>query len=216
MIKAVCFDLDGTIIDTNELIIQSFQHVFKAKNMPREYIIEQMGKPLSEQMQFFSDRKKEEAVDDLIKQYRTFNGEQHDHFVTAFPKVKEVITALQEQSIRLAVVTSKIRMTTERSLTWCKLDGYFESIVTIDDVTHPKPHPEPVQKALAALNLHPSEVIMVGDSPFDIQSAKAAGVISVAVGWSLKGTTLLKQYEPDYVIDHMEQLLEVMEKENAR
>ncbi|CAM3703098.1 pyrophosphatase PpaX [Marinicrinis lubricantis] len=215
MIETVLFDLDGTILDTNELIIESFIHVMEGKMDPpltRERLIHQMGKPLAMQMRYFSGRGEQEPVDDLIREYRAYNLRRHDELVRPFPYVKEVLQSLKDSGIRLGVVTSKIRLTSDKGLTLCGIKDYMETIVTIEDVQHAKPHPEPVLEALKRMNAKPETALMVGDSPFDIESAHQAGVQAVGVAWSLKGAEVLSKYNPEYVIDDMRELLKIVQQ----
>ncbi|MFC4812178.1 pyrophosphatase PpaX [Paenibacillus sp. GCM10023250] len=207
-IKAVLFDLDGTILDTNELIIQSFLYALKGIVPPdftREHIIPSMGQPLSAQLRLFSGR---EQVDDLVSAYREVNLRLHDEYVKAFPNVNEVFRKLREAGIKLGIVTTKIRLTTERGLRYVGLDDYVEpgAIVTIEDVSRPKPDPEPVRRALEIIGTRPEETLMVGDSVVDIQAAEAAGVASVGVAWSLKGEWVLRESGARYVISDMRDL----------
>lgn len=203
----VLFDLDGTIIDTNELIIASIQHVWQQRYgtlLDREEIIPQMGLPLEQQFQTFTGL---DEVQDLIAEYRKFNYEAHDDYVKPFPYVKEVLTTLRENGIRTGAVTTKMRASSLRSLAFCGLDELLEVLVTVDDVEHPKPHPEPVLKAVEQLAADPFKTLMVGDSPFDLVAAREAEAASAAVAWSLKGEDVLRGYEPTHVIYDMRELL---------
>ncbi|GIQ71525.1 pyrophosphatase PpaX [Xylanibacillus composti] len=207
--RTVLFDLDGTILDTNELIIESFQHVFRehmSKEIAREALIQQMGRPLDAQLRFFSGRTEAEEVDDLRQAYRTYNVSRHDELVTAFPHTREVLDRLKREGVRLGVVTSKVRMTTERGLRHCGLYEFMEAIVTVEDVVMPKPHPEAVQKAMQALDAEAGQTWMVGDSPYDVEAAKLAGVQAIGVGWSLKGTEVLRAAGADFLINDMREL----------
>ncbi|GAA0135311.1 pyrophosphatase PpaX [Paenibacillus sp. YSY-4.3] len=201
-IDTVLFDLDGTIVDTNELIIASFQHVLDKHKQPhtREQIIPYMGMTLEQQFQAFSGW---EDVAELVTDYRSFNTMHHDTMVKGFPHVDEVISTLKEKGIKLGIVTTKIRPSTMRVLELFGLLKYMDTIVTVQDVTHPKPHPEPVLMAMKQLDADPKRTLMVGDSPADIKSAQAAGALSAAVAWSLKGAEELKKYNPDYILEDM-------------
>ncbi|AZK45457.1 pyrophosphatase PpaX [Paenibacillus lentus] len=208
-IDTVLFDLDGTIIDTNELIIASFQHVLDKHKQPRtrEQIIPYMGMTLEQQFQAFSGW---QDVSELVTDYRSFNTIHHDTMVKGFPHVDEVISTLKDRGIKLGIVTTKIRPSTMRVLELFGLVKYMDTIVTVQDVTHPKPHPEPVLKAMEQLNADPKRTIMIGDSPADIKSAQAAGALSAAVAWSLKGAEELKKYNPDYILEDMLDLYGVL------
>ncbi|MGZ9586944.1 pyrophosphatase PpaX [Paenibacillus marinisediminis] len=216
MIQTVLFDLDGTIMDTNELIIDTFLHVLRDIVPPpftREQIIPTMGLTLEEQLQGFAKR---EDVSDLITAYRKYNLERHDEMVKPFPYVVEVLQNLRDAGIQLGVVTTKIRMTTERALKMFDMYDKMNVIVTVDDVTNAKPHPEPVRKAMEALGANPSRTLMVGDSPADIVSANAAGAVSCAVAWSLKGEQMLEQYKPRHIIHDMRDLYAIVGLEHNK
>lgn len=210
MLHTVLFDLDGTIIDTNELIIQSFLHTFEGVTLEpitREHIIPNMGRSLVDQMKFFSGR---EEVEDLIQKYRKFNIEKHDELVTEFKGVRETLGELHAAGIKLGIVTSKVRITTEMGLKLCGMYDYFSTIVTVQDVENPKPDPEGIRKALKALGSEAEGAAMVGDSHYDIEAAHNAGIPSIAVAWSLKGLEYLNQYNPTYIIDDIRELLPIV------
>ncbi len=210
MMDTVLFDLDGTLLDTNDLIIQSFIHVLKVAKLPpltKEQIIPQMGRTLVEQLQIFSGQ---QEVTELITIYRDFNLKYHDELIREFPYVKEVISELHRAGMKLAIVTTKMRKTSLMGLNKCGLEPYFKTMITLEDVVHPKPHPEPVEKALQALGSDPHQAMMVGDSPFDIESANRAGVTSVGVAWSLKGKEGLKPFHPKHMISDIRELYKMI------
>ncbi|ETT71981.1 HAD-superfamily hydrolase [Paenibacillus sp. FSL R7-277] len=216
MIECVLFDLDGTIVNTNELIINSFMHALKENNLPaltREQMIPHMGTTLHHQLSAFSGL---EDIGVLERSYRSYNNAHHDELVHAFPHVNETMEELLRRGIRMGVVTTKIRPSTLRTLEKFDLLKYMETIVTVNDVTHPKPHPEPVLTAVANLGVDPAKTLMVGDSAVDIQSAKAAGVRVAGVAWSLKGEAVLRTYEPDYIIQEMKDLYSIVEQETMQ
>ncbi len=205
-IRAVLFDLDGTIIDTNELIIQSFFHALRGvvpEGFTREHIIPSMGQPLTMQLQQFSGQN---DVAQLTQAYREYDHLRHDEMVSLFPGVAEVIPQLRNAGIRLGIVTTKMRATTIRALELLGISDYMETIITLDDVEHAKPHPEPVLKAIQALGTDPSETLMVGDSTVDMESAIAAGAIPVGVAWSLKGENKLFEAGAAHMLREMNEL----------
>jgi pyrophosphatase PpaX len=213
MIECVLFDLDGTIVDTNELIISSFMYALKDNGfapLTREEIIPYMGTTLQQQIRVFSGL--EDASGALENSYRSFNNEHHDELVRPFPQVNETMEELLRRGIKMGIVTTKIRPTTIKSLEMFDLLKYMDTIVTVNDVTEPKPHPEPVLTAVNNLGVDPRKTLMVGDSTVDIQSAKAAGVYAAGVAWSLKGEDTLRKYDPDYIIHNMKDIIEIVER----
>ncbi|MFB5761928.1 pyrophosphatase PpaX [Paenibacillus medicaginis] len=210
MINTILFDLDGTIIDTNELIITSFLHVLQGKTLQpltREVIIPHMGGTMENQLQTLTGLA---DVAGLVRDYRAYSMLHHDTMVKPFPNVLEVVKTLHKQGIKLGVVTTKIRPNTIRVLEMFDLVSYMGSIITVDDVEHPKPHAEPVLKAIQELSADPAHTLMVGDSSFDILAAQAAGVQSAGVAWSLKGEETLRGYNPDFMLKNMTDLLDLV------
>lgn len=210
MIDTVLLDLDGTIVDTNELIIASFINTLESNGLApltREQIIPHMGLTLEQQLRAFS------GVDDVtsyVTAYREYSAIHHDTMVAPFPEVTEVLTRLQAEGIKLGVVTTKIRPNTLKVLEMFQLDQFMEVIITQDDVEHTKPHPQPIERAMEALGSSPERTLMVGDSPADLQAASAAGVMSAAVAWSLKGEEELSKYHPQYILHTMSNLYELV------
>lgn len=206
----VLFDLDGTILDTNELIIRSFIEALDGyvdADFNRDHIIPSMGAPLIDQMKRFSGL---DDVAHLVDAYREVNLRLHDEYVKAFDYVLEVLERLHTDGVKIGVVTTKMRLTTDRGLAFVDIAKYMDAVITIDDVANAKPHAEPVQKALALLGVGPKKSLMVGDSTVDILSGINAGVDTVAVAWSMKGEQVLKEAGAKYVIHDMRDLYAIV------
>ncbi|SFA88848.1 pyrophosphatase PpaX [Lentibacillus halodurans] len=206
-IHTILFDLDGTLIDTNELIIESFVHTFNhvGQKLSREEAIEFIGPPLRDTFQQCHP----ERVDTLIEIYREHNQRYHDDYVKAFPNVAETLKELQRRQTQIGIVTTKMRGTVDMGLKVTRLDDYFETVITLDDVTNAKPHAEPVIEAMKALNASPESTLMVGDNSHDIEAGHHAGVKTAGVAWSLKGREKLLTYKPTFMLDDMQDLLDL-------
>ncbi len=208
IIRTILFDLDGTLIDTNELIIASFTHTIEQYgNRPysREEILDFIGPPLKDSM----DKIDPDRADELMHTYRKHNIENHDAYVKAYEGVVDTIKSLKEAGFKLGIVTTKMRTTVTMGLELTGLDGLFDTIITLDDVTNAKPHPEPIVKALEELNSAASEALMVGDNIHDIEGGKNAGTRTAGVAWTVKGREVLDQLHPDFMLDHMSDLLKI-------
>ncbi len=208
--KTLLFDLDGTLLDTNDLIIHSFLYTleqFFPGKYTREALIPHMGKPLYEQMVYFGDEK---LADEMVNVYREHNIRTHNEMVKDFPYVKEVLMYLYEQGAKMGVVTSKGIITTEMGLKLYGLYSLMGTIVTIEDTEKHKPNPEPVLLAMDRLHADPKTTLMVGDSQYDIQAAQNAGITSVGVAWSLKGPDFLEQFNPDYMLKDFRDFISVV------
>ncbi|MDF2636223.1 MAG: HAD-superfamily hydrolase, subfamily variant 1 [Pelosinus sp.] len=208
--KAVLFDLDGTVLDTSDLIVSSFIHTFQ-KHYKRELALSEIhaffGKTLRAAMEYLGPDK----VEELIQTYREYSLTHHDQMITIFSGVIETIQALYEAGIMMAIVTSKTKKTTLRGLKLFDLDKYFSVIIGADQCQNHKPHPEPIQNALLQLQIRPEECLMVGDSPFDLISARQAGVKTVAVRWTRVSWETIVAEKPDYILEDMYGLLPLCE-----
>jgi pyrophosphatase PpaX len=206
--NTILFDLDGTLIDTNELINESFYHTFKQFGLEftHEEIIAFNGPPLRETFEKI-DLDKAEA---MITTYRKHNLEHHDNYVKAFPHVKETLRGLKERGIKLGIVTTKMRKTAIRGMKITGIYSYFDTIIALDDITNPKPHPEPVLSAMKNLQAEKESTLMIGDNHHDIESGHNAGVKTAGVAWSLKGEEVLQNYNPTYMLHDMKDLLDII------
>ncbi|WP_339233954.1 pyrophosphatase PpaX [Oceanobacillus sp. FSL W7-1281] len=206
-IRTILFDLDGTLINTNELIRASFEHTFKKFDMQftSEEIKHLNGPPLNETFYEINPGLSEQ----MVAAYREYNMREHDDYVEAFPDVYETIKQLYEKGITLGIVSTKIKKTVMMGLDLTRLTDFFSVIITYDDVVNKKPDPEPVEKAMNLLNADPKTTLMVGDNFHDIVSGQRAGTQTAAVSWSEKTEAFLKSYHPTYYLDTMRDLLTV-------
>eukprot|EP01116_Phalansterium_solitarium_P021332 TRINITY_DN6591_c0_g1_i1.p2 TRINITY_DN6591_c0_g1~~TRINITY_DN6591_c0_g1_i1.p2 ORF type:complete len:226 (+),score=89.85 TRINITY_DN6591_c0_g1_i1:41-718(+) len=204
------FDLDGTLIDSNNLIVTSFQHTFREKlgrEVEEAEILAQFGEPLERIMGRYAP----ERVEELTSFYRAFNMANHDSMLRQFDGVKHMVAGLHAAGVQLAVVTSKGVDAANRGLRCSGLHEHFQHVVGLEHTEKHKPNPEPVLKALERLEVLPGDhVVMIGDSFADIESGRAAGCRTVAVGWSLQNLDSLRASRPDHWVDHPSELLTLL------
>ncbi|MDQ0199015.1 pyrophosphatase PpaX [Neobacillus ginsengisoli] len=208
-ITTILFDLDGTLIDTNELIITTYLHTlnkYYPSKYSREDVLPFMGPTLHEAFSTVDP----DRVEEMILEYRTFNIANHDALVKEFAGVLETVGTLKEKGYKLGIVTTKRLDVTLKGLRLMKLDSFFEVIVAYDHVSKTKPDPEPIFKALEQLDSTPSEAMMVGDNYHDILAGKNAGTITAGCAWSIKGREYLAKYEPDYILENMADILTIL------
>jgi len=212
MIKAVLFDFDGTLADTNPLIIRTFTETFASLLPERPFtmaeILECIGPTLDQTGEiYFPDNPNK-----FVEAYRALNSKYHDEMIELYPRITEMLETLKQMDLKLAIVSSKRRDFVIRGLKQTNLFEFFDYIVAGDDVVNPKPHSEPLDKAMAHYGLTPAECLMVGDNSHDVDAAKASGVKSIAVGWAFKGVDYLKKLNPDYLIDDAMEIVKIVEK----
>ena len=203
--RAVLFDLDGTLIDSIELIRRSFRHMLfehgfdgNDDSLWRRGI----GRPLDVQL---AELARDPAdVGAMVATYRAYNNAHHDELVTAFPGVRESLETLRAAGQRLGIVTSKARTGALRGLAHTGLANYFDVIVAANDVVRPKPASDPVLAALATLDVAPERATTVGDALPDLQAGRAAGTRTVAVLWGACDRATLETVSPDLVLESRE------------
>lgn len=208
-INTVLFDLDGTLINTNELIISSFLHTlhtYYPNQYTREDVLPFIGPTLRETFMSIDPKR----ADEMIACYREYNHKHHDVLVQEYETVYETVQKLHEDGYKLGIVTTKVRITVEMGLKLTNLAQFFDVVVTLDDVQNAKPDPEPIQRALHLLDAQPSEAIMVGDNHHDILAGQNAGVKTAAVAWTIKGREYLESYKPTFVLEKMSDLLTIL------
>ena len=214
MLGAALFDFDGTLVDTTEMIFQSMRHatssVLGRDDFSREELLANVGQPLPRQMELF-DAEKAEL---LLEAYRAHHEEHHDTLIAEFPGVDEALNRLRTAGVRIVVVTSKRRRSVEMALEkFPGLDLVVDLFVTMEDTTEHKPHPEPLLKGLELAGGVPKDkAVYVGDSPFDVQAAKAAGLRSVAVSWGAFSEDTLREAEPDHLVPDIDAVVGVLLK----
>lgn len=206
---ALLFDFDGTLLDTNELIVQTFMHVFDER-FPGKYSTQDCLQFIGPSLQQTFDELTPGESDVMIGKYKEWNALHHDSLVKGYDAVLETLEELSTLGIRMAIVSTKSSEGLARGMKVLGAAHLFEEIIGMDDVEHVKPHPEPVLLALHKLGVTKEEAIMIGDNSHDIQGGKNAGVRTAGVAWSAKGASYLQQFEPDYMLGHMRDLLEIV------
>lgn len=196
----VLFDLDGTVVDTVELIVESFRHATRTvlgRDLPDEHILAGVGRPLRAQM----ERLSREHAGELYDVYREYNHRRHDELIRGYEGIEEVLGELRAAGRRLGLVTSKSRDTTDMAFRALGLAGRFDAVVTAGDTAEHKPSPEPLLLCLEMLGAGGTRAIYVGDSPFDVQAGAAAGMATAAVAWGVFGREALLAARPDFWVE---------------
>jgi pyrophosphatase PpaX len=212
-LPAVLFDLDGTLIDTIELILSSARHAFHgwpgAVPTDQDWV-RGIGTPLVDQLRGFVTSEDEVAL--LLDRYRAYQREHHDRLTRCYDDVPRVLQQLFDRGHPLAVVTSKASGIAHQSLGFVGLDRFFSTVIGFDDTTRHKPDPEPVTAALAQLGVEAADAVFVGDSPHDVHAGNAAGVATVAALWGPFDRETLAAARPNSFIGCMSDLLDVLDR----
>jgi pyrophosphatase PpaX len=206
----VLFDFDGTVIDSGAIILASMRHATRTvlgRELEDEVLMAAVGGAgLNEQMRLLD----ESRVDELVRVYRAHNEPLHSGLACC-AGMEDVLTVLREEGRTLGIVTAKRRATVALAFRHVPIEHLFDVVVGSDDTERHKPEPDPILHALEQLGASAGDTAYVGDSPFDIRSAKAAGVHAVAVTWGgIHPEERLAAEEPDAVVHTAEELLGVL------
>ena len=202
----VIFDLDGTVVDTVELIVESFRYATRTvldEALPDEVILAGVGQPLMAQMVRLSAERAQELYD----VYREYNHRRHDELIRGYEGVAEVLDGLRAAGRRLGIVTSKSADTTQMAFRAVGLREHFTVVITASDTTEHKPSPVPLRLCLERFGAQAEGALYVGDSPVDIEAGRAAGMTTAAVAWGVFGREALLAVGPDYWLDEPGELL---------
>ncbi len=204
----ILFDLDGTVVDTVQLITESFRHATRTvlgEILPDDVITAGVGQPLVEQMRALSV----EHAQELYDVYREYNHRRHDELIRSYAGMEEMLAGLKAAGRRLGIVTSKSADTTAMAFRAVGLQGHFDAIVTASDTDEHKPSPVPLELCLERLGATASGAVYVGDSPFDIRAGAAAGMATVAVAWGVFSRDALMATHPSFWVRDTDELLNV-------
>jgi pyrophosphatase PpaX len=212
--RCALFDIDGTLVDTVELIVRALDHTFRKHlgvQISRDELRRTIGLPLHRQVRLF------DHLVDFVPDHRAMEAdeiayyESHRHLEQVIPEAVEALKEAKRAGMRVALVTSKNRLELETFLPRRNVNGWIDAVVSSSDVARPKPAPDPVQVALKRLQASPSEAIFVGDTIYDIQCAREAGVRVIAVGWGAHPVEVLRAERPDWLFEEPAQLREFFE-----
>jgi pyrophosphatase PpaX len=210
---AVLFDLDGTLLDTIELLLSSVRWAFRDRpgRVPTtEEWVAGIGTPLATQMRVYATDEDDLAT--LIEGYREYQRTHHDRLTRAYADAIETVADLHRAGHKLGIVTSKASDIAKRSLSFVGLDRYLDVVVGFDATARHKPDPEPVRYALNALRVSPAEALFVGDSPHDMYAGNAAGVITVGALWGPFPRSALSPASPRLYLDRIRDLPALLER----
>jgi pyrophosphatase PpaX len=217
--RAILFDLDGTLVDTTDLILRCFSHCWQAVcglEHSRESLIATFGIPLGEAMRRLTREPNiadvavgEDMIERLLLEYRSFNVANHDTLAQPFDDTRQVIEELRARGYLIGVVTSKGRELANRGLKLCSLDELIDAGIFLEDTSVHKPQPEPILAALEKLNVRADRAAYVGDSCHDMVAGRRAGVRTVAALWGPYPRAELERERPDHLAESINSLLEI-------
>ena len=212
--KVIIFDFDGTLCDTRSNIIVAFRATMERLGLEmrdESTCGATIGLTLRDGFKSMYPTLDDAAIDNCVDTYRQIFAERREELMPElFPGVKETLEELHKRGHRMTIASSRLTDSLLLFMRHHKIDHYFEYVVSSDNVTHHKPHPEPALKTLAELKIEPSEAIMVGDMPVDIAMAHNAEIRAVGVSFGNATHEELAEAKADWIIDDITKLLEII------
>lgn len=202
MLTTFLFDLDGTLLDSVDLILRSYKYMlnqYRGFSGTDEMWLRGLGTPLTSQLKQFTQDPQEVAA--MIETYREYNHAHHDSLAKPYPGTVEEVRHLDALGKTIGIVTSKYRRGTMMGLKLMGIEACVDFVVPADEVTNPKPHPEPVLRALELAKAKAHEAVFIGDSRHDMECGRAAGVKIAAVLWGPFDRAHLEDLKPDYWLE---------------
>ena len=208
--KLIILDFDGTLADTQPLILRSLQGTITELGLPSRTDAECasiIGLPLKECFVKLLD-----ADDTLAERCcevyrRLFDEYNHPGTVTLFPHVEETLHELHRRGLQLAICSSRARATLDHFVLSFGFEQLVQAVVSADDVPHGKPYPDPALRVLELTGCKAEEALMVGDASYDILMGRAAGCHTCGVTYGNQTAAQLRDAGADYLIDNFQELL---------
>lgn len=207
MFRLFIWDLDNTIVGSSKLLWGAFQWVaerFAQRSMTPEEIVALYGPPEDVVIERIVGKDKKEAA---LRAFYEFYEREHDHLVTLFPKVLEVLSFLRTRGVKQALFTAKGRKSASITLDRLHLAPYFDLVLCGDEVQKAKPYSDGVVHILRYFDVPPGEALYVGDSPLDAQAAHSAGVAFALALWDSFHRHQAENIQAEYVFATPEEML---------
>jgi HAD superfamily hydrolase (TIGR01509 family) len=207
-LRAVLFDLDGTLLDSERMDLLAMSRLFREDiglTMDESEIATYMGVASRDVLaQLVPDR-----VDELLPVWLRYQDELRGE-VRLFPGIPEALEGLSKSGLRLGVVTGENRLELSGNRRHVDLDGLIEVWICADDAPFAKPHPAPVRLALDALGCRPAQAVMIGDTRFDMEAGREAGTLLGVAMWGVRDPAPLLGYQPEFVFDNPQQIRDLL------
>ena len=212
--KVIIFDFDGTLCDTRSNIIVAFRATMERLGLDMRDEATcgaTIGLTLRDGFKSMYPDFDDAKIDYCVDTYRQIFAERRKELMPdLFPGVKETLEELHKRGHRMTIATSRLTDSLLLFMRHHNIAHYFEYVVGSDSVTSHKPHPEPALKTLAALNIEPSEAVMVGDMPVDIAMAHNAGIRAIGVDYGNASHKELEAAEADWIVDDITKILSII------
>jgi len=211
-IKAVLFDLDGTLVDSLEAIVNAVEKASESRGLKCDSakVVKMIGLPLENIFGVLAPDLSEQEIQQLVHEYRKYYMAHHLENTTIRPSGQLVLRKLKAKGLKLGIITSKYGKPVMSVLSHFDIAELFDVVVTGYEVKKHKPEPDVVLEAAKRLGVKPKQCIVVGDSPVDVESGKRAGSFTIAVLSNTYDRKLLEDAKPTIIIEELEEILKII------
>lgn len=211
-VKAVLFDLDGTLVDSSQAIIDAVEKVLESKRLTcnRAKVARMIGLPLENIFGVLAPNLSNEDVWKLVHEYRKYYMAHHLKNTVINPSAPMVLRKLKAKGFKLGIITTKYREPVIDLLSHFGISRLFDVIVTGYEVIKHKPAPNIVFEAAKRLRIDPEQCIVVGDNPIDVKAGKRAGSFTVAVVSNIYAREQLENEKPTVIIEELGEILNIL------
>ncbi len=209
-INYLIFDSDGTLVDTLRLIVAAYNYAVEpvlARTFDEGQVYALFGPPME---RIFGNLLPPSAVNGAVDRYHAFYRQHFHEYARVYPGIFDLLTAIQKSDRKLGVLTGAGRVAAELTMQFTYLSAFFTTLVTGDDVDHPKPDPQGLFMAISKIGGISDETIYVGDSIVDLDAAKRAGARSGAALWGSRYPAELSMSSPDFIFREPSQIMEII------
>lgn len=211
MYKGIIFDLDGTLLDTIDDLTDAVNHTLIKYGFPirhRNEILDFVGHGAKVLIERALPNDQKHRIDEVLSDYKNYYDSHAMHKTKPYQGITDLLTRLN-QNIKLGVVSNK-QDKAVKQLVSHYFEPIFIAVVGESKQVPKKPDPASVLKVIEMMNLSPNDVVFVGDSEVDIETAKNVGCDMIAVTWGFRTKELLKALNPTYLIDDPYEILNII------
>ncbi len=213
MYKLAIFDFDGTLVDSAPGIIDVMRQVVDEYELHDDILTkwrDLVGVPLGRQMEIIFPNHTEDFWLEVADRYRAIYDGKTIEICPLFPDLMFLLNSLKDAGIKISIASSKRRPLIEVVLDHHKLASYFEVVVGATDITHHKPHPESVHHTIKLLGVQHSDTVVIGDSIYDLDMARNAGVDAIGVTTGIHSREILSTADPLYIVDSLDEVTRII------
>jgi len=204
-IKTILFDLDGTLVDSQEGIIQTQYELLQQKGyaVTKDDIRSLFGKPLEVCLSILAPDRSEDEIWDLVKKMREMYAKNHLQIIKLLPNAKEILEKLKKKGYRLGIASTKLKKFITEAINHLEIADYFEVVVSGYEVENHKPAPDLILETARQMKVNPIDCVYIGDSPTDIIAGRDAGSLTIAVLTGANNLEIMSQENPDFIIEDL-------------